>query len=176
MTNLEYAKSELDRIGKDDEGYQDLMNNHILEIIEVFSKQGHSGFSASYAINVLERLLRYKPLSALTGDDDEWEKGISGNWQNKRCCSVFKDKDGNVYDIDAVVCSDNGGITWFSSNRFRKKVTFPYYPPTDPERVYIRYTEDVPTGFTSDEYEIITDKPEEIKKLYEQKRKEFDGK
>lgn len=175
MTSLEYAKVELDRIEKDDEGYQDVINKQILEIIEIFSKQGHSGFSASYALNVLERLLRHKPLSELTGEDDEWEKSISGNWKNKRCWSVFKDKDGNVYDIETIICSDDGGITWFSSNSFQKKVTFPYYPPIHPERVYIRYKEDCPIGFTSDEYEIITDKPEEIKKLYEQKRKEFDN-
>lgn len=53
---------------------QDLINKNILEIIEVFSNQGHSGFSAGYAISVLERLLRYKPLTPLTGEPDEWNE------------------------------------------------------------------------------------------------------
>ena len=94
--------------------------------------------------------------------------------QNKRCSSVFRQEDGTYEDIDAIAVSDNGGITWFSSGRFRKKITFPYLPPIHPEKVYIEYTEDVPAGFTGDEYEIITDNSERIKALYERKRKKFD--
>lgn len=73
-----------------------------------------------------------------------------------------------------IIVSDNGGITWFSSGRFRKEVTFPYAVPLHPEKVYIEYTEDVPPGFTGDKFEVITDNPERIKALYERKRKEFD--
>ena len=87
---------------------------------------------------------------------------------------MFRNADGTAHDIDGIVVSDNGGITWFSSGRFRKEVTFPYAPPTHAERVYIEYTEDVPPGFTGDEYEIITDDPVRIKALYERKRREFD--
>jgi len=184
MSMIEYAKSELERIGKDEEGMQDMMNRNILEIIEKFSNQGHSGFSASYALSILDRLLRFKPITPLTGEADEWnetyssKKGIK-TYQNKRCSSVFMDKteSGEVIrceDIDAIIVSDNGGITWFSSGRFRKDVTFPYTPSVYPEKVYIEYTEDVPPGFTGDEYEVITDNPERIKALYERKRKEFD--
>lgn len=173
---LEYAKKELSKIAKDKDESQKMINNDILEIIEVFDKQGHTGFTASYTINVLERLLRGKPLTPLTGEDNEWgEETEFGSRLNKRCLSVFKTKDGKVFDSDSMRCSDNGGITWFSSHRFQKEITFPYFPPAHPEKVYIRYKKDVPLGFTSDEYEIITDKQEEIKKLYEQKRKEFDN-
>lgn len=172
---IEYAKSELARIPCDEDGMQEHMNSNILEMVRLFSEQGHSGFSAGYALSVLERLLRYKPISPLTGEDDEWREVCHGSWQNKRCSSVFKDSDGKAHDIDAIIVSDNGGITWFSSGRFRKEVTFPYYPPTHSEKVYIEYTEDVPPGFTGDEYDIITDNPERIKALYARKRKEFDG-
>lgn len=171
---IEYAKNELARIPCDEDGMQEHMNSNILEMVRLFSEQGHSGFSAGYALSVLERLLRFKPISPLTGEDDEWREVCHGSWQNKRCSSVFKDKDGKAHDIDAIIVSDNGGITWFSSGRFRKEVTFPYYPPTHPEKVYIEYTEDVPPGFTGDEYDIITDNPERIKALYAKKRKEFD--
>lgn len=170
---IEYARSELDRLGKDSDGMQDMINRDILEIIKIFENQGHSGFSASYAISVLERLLRFKPITPLTGEDDEWQESYNG-WQNKRCSSVFKNPDGTCEDIDAIAVSDNGGITWFASNRFRKQVTFPYMPPTHPEHVYIEYTEDVPPGFTGDHFDIITDDNERIKALYERKRKEFD--
>lgn len=171
---IEYAKRELARIPCDEDGMQEHMNANILEIIEVFGKQGHSGFSAGYALSILERLLRFKPLTPLTGEEDEWNDIGHGIFQNNRHSSVFKNPDGTCHDNDAVIVSDNGGITWFTSGRFRKEVTFPYTVPTYPEKVYIEYTEDVSPGFTSDEFEIITDKPERIKALYERKRKEFD--
>ena len=178
MSMVSYAESELSRIKKSNDSetneMQDLMNNQILEIVKVFAEQDNSGFSAGYELSILDRLLRFKPISPLTGEDDEWEKVGTGVYQNKRCSSVFRNKDGTFEDIDAVTVSDNGGITWFKGGGFRKKVEFPYYPPTHPEKVYIEYTEDVPPGYTSDEYEIITDKPDRIKALYERKRKEFD--
>ena len=175
MSLLTYAEAELNRIPKDEDGIQSLINEDILNIIKIFSEQGHSGFSANYAISVLERLLRFKPLSPLTGEDDEWNDTGYGSFQNKRCSSVFKNKDGRCYDIDATTVSDNGGITWYHSKRFDKEVTFPYVAPLHPEKIYIEYTEDVPPGFTSDKYEIITDKPDRIKALYQCMRKEFDN-
>ena len=186
MDLVEYTKSELSRLEKNDkDGEQKAINKSILEIIEVFNKQGFSGFSAGYTTWVLDRLLRFRPLSPLTGEDNEWDpprqqhaNGVTV-YQNKRCPSVFKavDLDDNTvryHDVDADIVSDNGGITWFTSRRFRKEIKFPYMPPVEPEKVYIEYKEDVPPGFTGDEYDIITDNPERIKALYERKRKEFD--
>lgn len=184
MDLVQYAESELARIPKDEDGMQDLVNRNILEIVKVFSEQGHSGFSAGYVLSMLERLLRFKPISPLTGADDEWDEDVCTRdgirmYQNKRCSSVFKsvDAQGNVIsceDIDGIVVSDNGGITWFTSGSFRKNVTFPYLPPLHAEKVYIEYTEEVPLGFSSNKFEIITDQPERIQALYERKRKEFD--
>lgn len=172
---IEYAKRELERIEKDKDGLQDMINRDILQIVEIFAGQGHGVLSAGYTLGTLERLLRYKPLTPLTGEADEWNETRPRHFQNKRCSSVFKEADETCYDIDAIIVSDNGGITWFTTKTFAKKVEFPYLPPIHPEKVYIEYTEDVPPGFTGDEYEIITDKPERIKELYERKRKEFDG-
>ena len=174
MGLMNYAESELARITHDEDGMQDLMNKNILEIIKTFGEQDHSGFSANYAISILERLLGFKPITPLTGEDDEWEDTGHGVLQNKRCPSVFKNPDGTCYDIDGIIVSDNGGITWFYSSRFIKEVTFPYTVPIHPEKVYIEYTKDVPPGFISNDYKIITDQPERIKALYERKRKEFD--
>ena len=166
MDLVEYAKSELARINRDEDGMQDMINKDILNIIEMFSKQGHSNCSANYALFILNRLLRFKPLTPLTGEDSEWDEIHNGTQQNKRCSSVFRNADGTAYDIDGIVVSDNGGITWFSSGRFTKEVTFPYVPPIHAERVYIEYTEDG--------YEIITNDPARINALYERKRREFD--
>lgn len=183
MSLYNYAKSELDRIPKDKEGMQELVNQQILEIVKCFSEQGHSGFSGGYVISTLERLLKFKPLSSITDDPAEWEfsykNGGISVFQNNRCSSVFMKKDacGNILEItdhDATLVSDNGGITWFHSNRFKKKIKLPYLPPTTPERIYIEYIKEVPPGFTGDEYEVITDQPDRISALYSRKRKEFD--
>lgn len=155
-----------------------MMNKNILDILEVFCDQGHSGFSASYLINALTRLMDWKPLSPLTGADDEWNTcyGDKETEQNSRCSAVFRKKGDNstAYYIHGKVFSDDGGITWFSGKESRVPVTFPFAVPDKPEYVYIEYLEDVPPGFTGDKYEIITDKPDRIKALYEKKRKEFD--
>lgn len=182
-SSVEYAKSELARISKDGDGLQDAINKNILDIVELFASQGHGVLSAGYAMSVLERLLRFKPLTPLTGEDDEWIN-VSGEmgeryFQNKRCSSVFKtvDAQGNTieaHDVDAIAYSDNGGLTWFTSSHFRKNVTFPYEPPTHPEKIYIEYTEDVPLGWTSDKYEIITNDKERIEALRTKMQKKFD--
>lgn len=171
---VEYAKRELEKIKKDCFGVQEFIKNQILEIVEKFSKQYHTSHSATYAVDLLERLLRFKPITPLTGEADEWKKVYGDRFQNVRCSSVFKDEDGTAYDIRATMVSDNGGITWSTGCRFRKYITFPYMPPTHPEKVYIEYTENVPPGFTSENFEIITDQPERIKALYERSRIKVD--
>ena len=168
MSLLAYAKRELSLIGKDEDGLQDMINRQILDIVKTFQNQGHSGMSASYSIKILERLLRFKPIRPLTGEPDEWnDLSYLGEKQNIRCSSVFLKKDGTAEDIDGIVVSDNGGITWFSSGNFRKKVTFPYLPTIEPEKVYIEY---LPSGG----YEVITDDTERIRLLRERKEKEYE--
>lgn len=152
-----YAESELARLESDDEdGMQKVMNEGIIDIIRAFSGQGYSGFSASYAINILTRLLKFKPIGVLTGEDDEWNE-CSGmrrglhTYQNKRCFSVFKDVDaeGNIvscHDIDGIICSDN--------------------VPDKPEKIYLK-------ELSEDERIVITD-PDEIEALRVEKRREMD--
>jgi hypothetical protein len=142
MSNMTtHAERELDIIGMtDDEGMNGMMRKHILHMIEEFAAEGHSGFSASYAIQCLEKLLRFEPLSPLMGTDDEWtdvaEYNGSPMWQNKRCSRVFKDETG-AYDIDGKVFwewhTDEKGEkykTHFTSRDSRVYVTFPYVPTT----------------------------------------------
>lgn len=136
---------ELDRIGMTADGdeYNAMMRNHILHMVEEFSKEGHSGFSANYAINCLQKLLRFEPLSPLTGEDGEWnfvgDLGDDPVYQNKRCSRVFKDKDGNCYDIDGVVYwqwveREDGSKykSYYSKGGApRNFITFPYTPTTE---------------------------------------------
>lgn len=141
MTNLvDYTKRELELLCKntDEDPMQDFMNVHILGMVKEFSKAGHSGSSASYAISVLTRLLAFKPLTPLTGEDDEWTMVSNSEpegplYQNNRYGSVFKDNKG-AYDISGRVF-ENGDGTRFSNSDSRIPVTFPYLPNTEIVRV-----------------------------------------
>jgi len=140
MNLVEFAKSELDIIlnkCEDDEAkeMQEIINKDILEIVTIFSKQGHSGFSANYAINIITKLLKYEPITPLTGKDDEWillNYGDEIKYQNKRCSRVFKNKEGKAYDIEGKIFSDDNGKSWFIEGGGKSKtyITFPYTPTT----------------------------------------------
>ncbi len=144
MSLLSHAERELDLIGMKDEGDDDMniaMRKHILHMIEEFSEEGHSGFSAQYAISILSKLLKYEPLTPLTGDDSEWVdvSEISGNilYQNKRSGRVFKDNDG-AYDIEGKVFWDwftdeetgEKYKSYYTGRESRVPVEFPYIPTT----------------------------------------------
>lgn len=143
MSILDYAKSELDLIGMTEDGdeYNTLARQAVLEIVEKFADQGHSGFSASYVISCLEKLLRWEPLSPLTGEDSEWVKLEYDDdimYQNNRCSRVFKDNEGNAYDIEGKVfwewfTDEETGEKYkshFTCRESRTPVTFPYTPTT----------------------------------------------
>ena len=193
---VKFARNELDMLlsrckNKNDESYvmQKCINDDIIKIVKVFSKQDHSGFSASYALNIIKRLLDWKPIQPLTGSDDEWNECGCCNerdemvLQNRRCPAVFKHINKNTGEskstyIDKYVISDNGGITWFTSRWMLDKlglsetIEFPFSVPEGPEKIYIKYIENVPLGETSDNFIDITDNPDEINKL----RKVYDRK
>lgn len=134
---VDYAKEELKRIGMIGSGdpYNEAVTKAILDLIELFASQGHSGFTASYTINAFNKLARFKPLSPLTGKDDEWNEISPGLYQNKRYSAVFKDKDGTAYDIEGKVFTDDGEV-WYTSMDSRVNVTFPYVVPDKPEYIY----------------------------------------
>ena len=145
MSNLlEFAKRELDAIGMGENTSDEMnksMRKHLLFMVEEFSKGGHSGFSASYAIGVLEKLLKFTPLSPLTGEDSEWvdvskESGYP-LYQNNRCFSVFKSDSHGAYDTNGIVfyefLEDETGRKYkdhFTSKDSRVYITFPYTPQT----------------------------------------------
>lgn len=161
MSNLlSYAERELDIIGMTADSEDEMnraMRSHIIHMVKEFSNEGHSGFSAHYAINTLQKLLKYEPLTPLTGEDDEWtdvaDRGDGRKlYQNKRCSRVFKDEEG-AYDIEGRVFwewserpldEDEEGYpgvrrfkSHFTSRDSRVRVSFPYQPTTE----YVERTE-----------------------------------
>lgn len=127
-----YARRELEIAGlmNKDSDYDGELGKAILTMVKVFSGQGHSGMSASMAASALEKLLRYQPLTPLTGADDEWmEVGPEGLQQNCRCSGVFR-QGGEAFYIDGIVWRDKDGCT-FTNYESRVPVAFPYTPRTE---------------------------------------------
>jgi hypothetical protein len=143
-----HARRELELAGwfKKDGFYGDMMGSAVMDMMALFSMEGHSGMSASVATSLFEKLSRFEPLCPLTGGDDEWTdiSDFYGQpmWQNKRCGRIFKEADGSAYDIEGKVFREPSGAC-FTSRDSRVPVTFPYTPTT----IYV----DVPASGQDDE-------------------------
>lgn len=132
MSNLiKHAERELALLSNEPDEMQTAMNDHILKMVKVFSEEGHSGFSANYAISIIQKLLRFEPLKPLTGEDSEWNDVGNNTLQNNRCGHVFKDtKTGIAYDIEGKIFQEPDGSRWTSS-KSKVDVTFPYTPKSE---------------------------------------------
>lgn len=101
---VQHAERELRLAGlfDKDADYGGELGKSVLELCDVFSKQGHSGFSAECALDLFSRLASWGNLSPLTSEPGEWDdmSGPSGYplWQNKRNSKAF---------------SEDGGKTWW---------------------------------------------------------------
>mgnify|MGYP001596016083 CR=1 FL=1 len=131
-----YAKEELTRAGlfRKDSDYSGLLGKAALKMVKQFAKEGHSGMSASLALEVFKRLASWEPLTPLTGQDDEWnaisvEMGTPNLFQNKRCSRVFKEN-GVAYDQDGKVFREPTGRT-YTNRDSRVLIIFPYTPKTE---------------------------------------------
>jgi hypothetical protein len=121
MGLIEHAKMELEIAGlfdKKGDFYEGATGKSVMELIELFSKQGHSGMSAPMVASLFHKLAKYESLQPITGKDEEWsdvrDLGDGKPWyQNKRCSGLFKDgKDGKPYYIDAIIKRDQRGTCW----------------------------------------------------------------
>ncbi len=126
MSNFtDYAKEELTRAGlfDKDSDYEGMIGKAVSELVDVFSKQGHSGFSASLTIEIFSRVANYKPLTPLSTDPTEWnnvaEWGDGDMWQSRRDSEVFSIDGGKTaYRLhnckkaqsDCVECKGTGRI------------------------------------------------------------------
>lgn len=133
-----------DEHGKFKDEMQEALCKHVLELLDVFHGEGHSGTTAPYTIDLFKKLAMFEPVAPLTGEDWEWVNvsengGNNGGplYQNKRCGHVFKDNDG-AYDINGIVFYDwyvneKGEIrkSYFTGQGSRVPVTFPYVPKSE---------------------------------------------
>jgi hypothetical protein len=135
---IKHAKQELKAVGYDldekEEGPNKWIVEDVLELLSVFASQGHSGFSASYCIDVFTKLASFKPLSPITCGESEWVD-IGGNlYQNNRLGSVFNEgKEGKPYYLDAIVFREDNGSCFTGTVgevKSRQNIRLPFSPKT----------------------------------------------
>ncbi|MGN1219110.1 MAG: hypothetical protein ACI4TD_14250, partial [Phocaeicola sp.] len=116
----------LEKCTDPDERYmQEMMNNDVMELLKVFAEQGHSGFSASWAINLFSKLAKYKLITEIEDNPDDWD----GNGQHKYIPSVFKRKDGTCYYLYGTFFAEPNSDNFFYNGGCSKTdVTFPLKP------------------------------------------------
>lgn len=106
MSLTDYAREELDHAGllDDDSDYGGMIGRAVLELVEVFASQCHSGASAEVVLEAFKKVASFEPLSPLTYEPDEWfdrsEESGSPMWQNRRDPRVFSfDKGATHYRV-----------------------------------------------------------------------------
>jgi hypothetical protein len=118
MSNLtEHAKQELVMAGvfDKDSDYNGMIGEAVMELVEVFAKQGHSGFSASLTLELFNKVANFKNILPIGKTKAEWmnvsDMSNEKLWQNKRRGSTFSRDGGKTwYDIDDPKL--NSGDTW----------------------------------------------------------------
>lgn len=109
MSNLiRHAESEMRRAGlyDKDADYGGLIPEAVMALIEAHSKQGHSGGSHWVTLDVFNRVINFKTLSAITSDPSEWMEISKDIWQSNREPATFS--------VDA-------GKTWYNLDDPEKK-------------------------------------------------------
>ncbi|MCY1166649.1 hypothetical protein D9M73_65970 [compost metagenome] len=139
-----HARTELRALGykldDKEEGPNQWIVQNLLDLLRVFSTQGHSGASAPYCISQFEKLATFKPLCPLTGADSEWFDHGDGMFQNMRDGRVFKQPDrfdGQAYFLNGRVFREPNGVC-YTNRESMVPITF----PCTPEPVYV----DVPAS------------------------------
>ena len=110
------------------------IQENVLELLEVFSKQGHSGFSAPYCIKYFKKLANFECLTGIMCLNEEFND-VGHCYQNRRNSAIFKKEiDSKPYYLDAIVWRDSSGscftgeVDGVTSRQYIK--SFPFIPKT----------------------------------------------
>ena len=110
MSLITHAERELKLAGvnKEDSMYNGMLYNAVMELVNCFSKQGHSGMSARITLDLFSKVANYENLTGLTYEDDEFNDN-----QNTRVSSVFREEnDGRFYFLNAITFIDQNGSSF----------------------------------------------------------------
>ncbi len=116
MSNLvEHAKRELDIFWLEGSEQRDKIQNIVMKLMEVLSKDCHTVKIVRCALDFFYKLAHGRLLSPLTGEDDEWEPEFGATIPNKR-------------DPYVVKRADNGQAYWIAEDDI-VPIEFPWTPP-----------------------------------------------
>ena len=123
---IEFAKWQLNKLlekctDEDSKIMQEMMNNDVLELLKVFSEQGHSGFSASIATRLFYKLANHKLITEVEDNPDDWDD----NGQHKYISSVFKRDDGTCYYMYGRLFAEPNSDNFFYNKASNVDITFP---------------------------------------------------
>jgi hypothetical protein len=98
----QHALRELTLAGVEKDIYGKMLPDAILEIVKTFAKQGHSGMSAAYSLQLLDKLLRFENLTPITDNSEDWSdvsEMCDGTtmYQCKRNPALFSTDGGKTY-------------------------------------------------------------------------------
>lgn len=151
----EWLKKEIELATKDSDDYIKACYNSAAKAYMSMAEDGHSGMSASITGQIFNRMLDHKPLTPLTGEEDEWngepiDMGDHGKvtYSNKRYSGLFKRvcKNGNVEYSDVhqfIFQNVNNPNDRFCNGRLSDimreyvPIEFPYMPTTYPIEVFV---------------------------------------
>ena len=129
-------------------GLDKTTQQQVLEMLESFGEEGHSGASAHYTLAVLrprtkvdrvfKKLASFTALTPLTGKPSEWMHVAGKTYQSKRCPTVFKQA-GRAYNLDdKPVYIEPSGATYTSSDDVPPTIKFPYDVAAAKKRISLR--------------------------------------
>jgi hypothetical protein len=99
MNLTTHAENELRLAGllDEDSDYNGMLGQAVLELVKVFSNQGHSGFSASATASLFNELAGYGNITPLTNNPNEWLQHENNLWQSRRNSAAFSNTGGTTY-------------------------------------------------------------------------------
>lgn len=164
MLNVEWAENEIKLAKEEADEYGKASLDSAYKAYAKLFKEGRTGYSFGETIEILQRLIEKKPLTAIKDSREEWRKVYEGDertdYVSKRRSTLIKSvsKDGAVTydDLDRSFCVDilTGDVTRLRLGLDVVNTLFPiempYYPPlgyfkiyyeekTDPESILFKY-------------------------------------
>lgn len=105
------------------------------KVVQAFADMGHSGSSAHFAAQYLDKLLRFQPLSELTDDPREWiDRHAEGMtpiplWQSRRNSEAFSTDGGVTY----YLLSEQEAAGDLATTPLHRSKTLPKTSTAEPE-------------------------------------------
>jgi hypothetical protein len=137
---LDWAEKEVKAAGllDADSDYDGMLGEAVLELVNVFDAQGHSGMSAAMVKEIFDSLASWKPLSPLTNNPEEWMEVTEGLWQSRRNPACFSEDGGKTYTDQNDPCwlyEDADGCVFFRRPENEEDITVHKSEPYEKQMV-----------------------------------------